>query len=266
IIAAIAFFNQKKPADAAGNAAFDDKIKTTVMDLVKQNPQLIMDAMGEGIAKKREETIKQLSNEVFKQKEDIAKQSMTFGAADSKTAVVCFFDPLCKHCIEFQRSMIGIIKSKSDVCFKLMPVAVLGEDSVTLAKLYISIYDKNKEKALAFIEKITEVGGAMDKDAIEKALKSIGLTSKDLEDSLAAADKKLVANGVLAEKLKIPVVPAIFKVVGSDSTMIQATGKDDLLKIIGVTKTDSITPAPKEDEVAKQENDSEATKTETENK
>jgi len=232
IVAALAYFSPKKPAEATLGSTFDEKVRGIVLDVVKQNPQLLMDAMGEGISKKREETVKQLAGEIYKQKDDIAKQSLKFGKADSKSTVICFFDPLCKHCIAFQRSMINLIKAKKDVSFKMLPVAVLGEDSVTIAKVYIAVYEKSPEKAVDFIEKLTEEGSNMDKAAIEKAVKAAGLSSKDIEAILTDSDKKLAANGALAEKLKIPVVPAIFFIKGSNVTMVQTTGVDDLLKFI----------------------------------
>jgi hypothetical protein len=128
--------------------------------------------------------------------------------------------------------MIKIVKAKKDVSFRLLPVAVLGDDSVTLAKVYLAIYDESSEKAIEFIEKITATESEIDKATIEKALKGIGLDPKKIQEKMPDVDKKLAANGAIAEKLKIPVVPAIFSVNGSDSTMIQVTGVDQLLAVI----------------------------------
>ncbi len=232
VIASLAYMSSKKAEDAAKNAVSEEKIKTTVIEIVKQDPQLLMNAMGEGIAKKREDTVKQLAVDVYKQKDDIIKQSLKFGKADSKSVVICFFDPMCKHCIAFQKSMASLIKSKKDVAFKMLPVGMLGDDSYTLARVYFSVYEKSQEKALKFIEKLTEDGGAMDKDAIEKALKVAGLSYKEIESTLNDSEKKLIANGKLAETLKLPFVPAIFLIKGSNVTMAQSTSVDDLLKFI----------------------------------
>jgi protein-disulfide isomerase len=204
-----------------------------MIDVVKQNPQLLMDAMGEGIAKKRKDVMKQLSADVAGQRAEISSQSMKFGKLDAKKSMICFFDPLCKHCIEFQKSMVKLIKAKKDVRFELLPVAVLGEDSVTLAKVIIAAYKKSAAKAIKLIEKITESENEMDKAAIEKALKTAGFDSKEIEGMLTEVDKKLVANGALAEKLKIPVVPAIFFInENGDISMIQATAIAPLSEII----------------------------------
>ncbi len=232
LVSSAAYFCPKKASESCSSSTFDEKVKGIMVDAIKKNPQLLMDAMGEGIAKKREDTIKQLSTDVAEKSADISKLSMKFGKMDSKTSVICFFDPLCKHCIEFQKSMITLVKAKKDVCFKMMPVAVLGEDSVTLAKVYVAAYDKSPEKALTFIEKITSNDNEMDKAAIEKALTAAGLDNKEIEGMLADSDKKLAENGKIAESLRVPVVPAIFLAKGTDISMIQTTETDALLAAI----------------------------------
>ncbi|MDR2667117.1 MAG: thioredoxin domain-containing protein [Holosporales bacterium] len=234
-----AYLGQKESAVKPVDSTFDEKVKNVVIDVMRQNPQLLMDAMGEGIAKKREDAIKQLSKDVAEQKTEISEQSMKFGESGSKNVMLCFFDPLCKHCIDFQKSMIKIVRAKKDVNFRLIPVAVLGDDSITLAKVYLAVYDKSAEKAIAFIEKITATDGEMDKAAIEKALKDVGLDPKKIQETMPDVDKKLAANGAIAEKLKIPVVPAVFFIRGSESTMIQATGVDQLLAVIDGKKLEN---------------------------
>jgi protein-disulfide isomerase len=231
-VAAASYFYPPKAPEVSASSTFDEKVKGILIDLIKQNPQLLMDAMGEGMAKKREDTIKQLGNDVVAKKEEIYKQCLAFGKADSKNSIVCFFDPLCKHCIEFLRTMIKLLKENKDVSFMTIPVAVLGEDSVLLAKTYIAVYGKSPEKAIVFVEKITKEGSTMDKSAIEKALKESGLDPKEIEKTLDVADKKLSSNGVMAESLKIPVVPAIFVIQGTNVNMVQATGIDDILPFI----------------------------------
>jgi len=232
IVAAASYFCPKKNADSLASSNFDEKVKGIIIDTVKQDPQLLMDAMGEGIAKKREAAIGELTKSVLDKSQDIAKQSMKFGELAAKTNVVCFFDPLCKHCIDFQKSMIKLVKAKKDVCFKMIPAAVLGDDSITLAKVYIAVYEKSPEKALTFIEKITSSEGDINKSDIEKALKTAGLDPKEIEGMMPDSDKKLIANGKLAEAIKIPVVPAIFIVKGKEVNILQATGVDQLLAAI----------------------------------
>lgn len=232
IFASASYFFPKKVTDPLTAATLDEKVKGIIIDTVRQDPQMLMDAMGEGIAKKREAAIGELTHSVLDKSSEINKQSMKFGELASKNAIVCFFDPLCKHCVDFQKSMIKLVKSKKDACFKLIPVAALGDDSITLAKVYLAAYEKGAEKALTFIEKIISTEGDITKAEIEKALKTAGLDPKEIEGMMPDADKKLVSNGKLAETLKLPVVPAIFVVRGKEVNILQATGTEQLLEAI----------------------------------
>lgn len=233
VIASAAYFCPKKGGEpSSASSTFDEKIKGIVLDVIKENPQLVMDAMGEGMAKKRDEAMNKLSDSVADKSADISNASLKFGRLDSKTSIIAFIDPLDTHCVDFLRSMVKISASKKDVCFKLMPVAVLGEDSITLAKVIIAAYEKGAEKALAFIEKVTAEGSEMDKAAIEKALKAAGLNSKEIEGMMEDTDKKLAENGKIAENLRLPLVPAIFMVKGKDIKMLQAVEVEPLVAAI----------------------------------
>ncbi|MDR1475964.1 MAG: thioredoxin domain-containing protein [Holosporales bacterium] len=224
LVAIAAYFCPKKEKAPSLDSGLDERIRSGVLDIIRQNPQLLMDAMGEGIAKKREDAVNQLAAKVLTQKNDIINKALCFGKTDSKQLVICFFDPMCKHCIEFQNSMIKLIKSGTNVKFAVLPVGVLGEDSVLLGKVYYAVYAKSPEKALAFIESVTSNGEATDKDAIEKALKVVGLSFKEIEPLLSEGDKKIASNGVMAEGLEVPVVPAIFiSTAPNKMEMVQTT-------------------------------------------
>jgi protein-disulfide isomerase len=255
LTALAAYFFPRKEGAPGLDATFDERVKRVVLDTVKQNPQLLMDAMGEGIAKKREDAVKQLGNSVLAQKDALVKQGLSLGKNDSKKLLICFFDPLCKHCIEFQKSAAQLVRGSTDVSIVLIPVGVLGEDSVTLAKVYIAVYEKSPEKALSFIEAITAHGEALDKDAIEQALKKVNLTYKEIESLLPEADKKLASNGVVAEKLGIPVVPAIFYIFESKVRMLQTTSAEQIINELNAGADSAATATEQPDGRAPMEGD-----------
>lgn len=223
----------------------DDKIKAVALQAVRENPKVIVDAMGEGINQKRVETIQQISEGIIQNKDEISRMSLKFGPKDAKSKIVCFFDPLCPHCIEFQKSMIKLLEAKKSVEFQMMPVVIVGEDSVLIARLYTLIYKKSPEKALEFIGKITNEK-TVDQKTIEKAVKSIGLDYKELEASSTDADKVLLEVGQLANKLNIPVVPAAFIVKGSKAEPLQSFLIEDLAAVIddGIPSSEPAPEAP----------------------
>lgn len=227
IVAATAYFCPRSSLTSYGTT-FDEKVKGIILETAKQNPQLFMNAMEEGAAKQREDQLKRVEQEISEKIPEISKLAHKYGQLESKTSVVCFFDPLERNCIELLKEMLRMVKEKKDVCFKLLPVAALGEDSVVLAKVYIAVYEKSPEKSVRFIEKITSVEGDMDKKAIEKALKEVDLDPKEIEGMLGESDKKLVANGQLAENIHIPVVPAIFLAKDGKTTMLRLKSANQL--------------------------------------
>lgn len=235
IVAAASYFCPKKSSSGTDSSTFDEKVRGIIVDTVKQNPQLIMNAMGEGIAKQREDELKQIEQAVADKSADVTKQAMKFGKLESKTSVICFIDPLEKACVEIQKQMLNLVKSKKDLCFKILPVAVLGNDSVTLAKVYLAVYEKSAEKAIRFIEHITSGKGEMDKKAIEASLKAAGLDNKEIEGMMDDCDKKLSENGKLAESLKLPLVPAIFTLKDGKATMLRLQSADQLIPAIEAT-------------------------------
>ncbi len=232
LVAAASYFCPKHSTSTVDSSTFDEKIKGIMIETVKQNPQLLMNAMGEGIAKQREDELKQVEKSVAEKSVEISKQASKFGKLESKTSVICFIDPLEKACVELQKNILNLVKAKKDICFKILPVAVLGDDSVTLAKVYLATYEKGAEQALKFIEHITSGKGDMDKAAIDAALKAAGFNSKEIEGMMDDCDKKLAANGKLAESLKIPLIPAIFLTKADKVTMLRLSSADQLPKAI----------------------------------
>ncbi|MDR0552498.1 MAG: thioredoxin domain-containing protein [Holosporales bacterium] len=209
-----------KCGDSASD--LDSKIEAMVGDIISKKPDIIMEAMSKGVAQKREESIKQLGADVAASKDEISKLAMNFGPSSAKASVFAFIDPTCKHCIEFEKEFLKILDSKKDIGFKVVPVAVLGEDSVMIGKVYYALYSKSPEKALKFIKFVANSKNTLDKTAIEKGLKSIGADyDKDVEPNLSAADERLAKNGELAQKIGVPVVPAVFIVEGSKAEMLQ---------------------------------------------
>ena len=232
IVASAAYFCPKKSSSVTENATFDEKVRGIIVDTVKQNPQLVMNAMGEGIAKQREDELKKIEQAVSDKSADITKLAMKFGKLESKASVICFIDPLEKACVEIQKQMLNMVKAKKDLCFKVLPVAVLGNDSVTLAKVYLAVYEKSAEKAIKFIEHVTSSKGDMDKKAIEASLKAAGLDNKEIEGMMDDCDKKLAENGQLADSMKLPLVPAIFTLKDGKATMLRLASAEQLLPAI----------------------------------
>ncbi|MDR1609854.1 MAG: thioredoxin domain-containing protein [Holosporales bacterium] len=251
---AVAVVGYFRPYGKPGAEISDDQIRDAVLNAIKANPQVIVDAMGEGMAIRRDEEFKKLAEKIEGNKAEVDKLCMTFGKKESKNVVTCIIDPLCKHCVEFLKSMVKMSAAGHDVCFKLVPVAVLGADSVTIAKIYISCYEKNPVGALKVIEAVVNCKRELSKDVITQILKDAGFNSAEIESMMNAADAKIARNGEFAERMGIPLVPAIFVSTQNGVKFVQATSIEQITQEIkGGEVAKQLADTPVKEEESKEE-------------
>ncbi len=204
----------------------DGKIRTTIIDIIKNDPQLLIDAMSAGIAKQRADLSKQQAQSVEKYKNDLLNTAYMLGNKEAKQTVLCLFDPICNGCIEFQHVMLKALKNKKDVCFYIIPIAALGERAEEVAKAYYAVCAKDPSKLIDFITEIIK-----DPSNLEFALKEVSVSQKDLEQFKNAINQKLEANLSWLDKLQINSVPAIFiKSSGGKFTSIEESELINVLK------------------------------------
>jgi protein-disulfide isomerase len=230
------FFTCSKSGSGGGadGVGFKEKVASIVLSTIKENPNAIVDAMGDGISKKRDETIQQIAKTVLERRDEVEKLSLVFGDRSAKKSIICFFDPLCPHCIEFQKAVAEMVSAKKSVCFKLLPIVVIGEDSLTLARLYVSAYRANQEKALKVVAAVSEVAGKapINQKSIEESLKTAGMDPKDVKMKDQEVDKQLMSIGDLANNLKIPLVPAIFVTDGVAISALTSPSREALVQAV----------------------------------
>jgi protein-disulfide isomerase len=187
----------------------EEKLKAFFLRAMKENPQAIMAAMSDGINAKKEEEFKKVAENIKNNLKEVNDKSMILGNKDAQKGFICFYDPLCPHCKVFQQSMLQILQGRKDVFFKLLPVAVLGANSIVLAKVIISCYSLAKNKVLAVMQNMLNESGTLDHDSIIRVLQKAGVDHQAIAQNDTEANAKLMDNGSLAEQLGIPIVPAV---------------------------------------------------------
>jgi protein-disulfide isomerase len=128
--------------------------------------------------------------------------------------------------------MVKMSTAGHDVCFKLVPVAVLGADSVTIAKVYIACYEKNPVGALKVIDAVANCKKELGKDVIMQILKETGFNPAEIESLMNAADAKIARNGELAERMGIPLVPAVIISTPNGVKFVQAISVEQITQEI----------------------------------
>lgn len=188
----------------------ESKIRSTIIDVIKNDPQLLIDAMSTGIAKQRTDLSKQQVLNVEKYKSELIDTAYVLGDKDANTTILCLFDPICSSCIDFQHMMLTSLKNRKNICFYIIPVAALGERSEEVAKAYYAVYAKDPTKLIDFISELIK-----DPSALESAMKSVSLSQKDFEKFRDVVNQKMETNLNWLNKLQINSVPAIFIKNGS---------------------------------------------------
>ncbi|MBQ9441240.1 MAG: hypothetical protein IJU54_02460 [Alphaproteobacteria bacterium] len=193
-----------------------EKIQIEVKDAITKNPQLILDAISNGLVNKRDKIMEQSAVNVENNKNEIIKSAIRIGDATAKFVTICFFDPAGTPCMEAQRTIVDIVKQNNKkMCFYLLPVSVLGDKSEKLAKVYYQLqaFDMDKSKKSGkqsnklgdFIQEIVKDGATVD-----KVLDIIKVNKHELNKYEDIAKSNLNKNKELLEKLKISSLPAIF--------------------------------------------------------
>ncbi len=193
----------------------EDKIKTEVKEVIMKNPQLVLDAISNGLVNKRDNLMEQSAINVENSKNDIIKSSIQIGDTNAKFVSICFFDPAGEPCREAQKVIADILKTNKKMRFYLLPVAILGENSEKLAMVYYQLQaldkdkskksDKTSNKLGEFLQEIVKEGATVD-----RVLDIIKVNKHELKKYEDIAKTNVAKNTELLEKLKISSLPAIF--------------------------------------------------------
>lgn len=215
VLSIFALNKANKLCSAKPSYNIEDKIKTEVKEVIMKNPQLVLDAISNGLVNKRDTLMEQSAVNVENNKNEIIKYSIQLGDKNTKLTTICFFDPMGMPCKEAQKLIVDIVKNNKKMRFYLLPVAVLGEKSEQLAMMYYQLREFDKEKSKKsdkssnklgeFLQEIVKEGATVD-----KVLDIIKVNKHELKKYEEVAKTNITKNTELLEKLKISSLPAVF--------------------------------------------------------
>ena len=245
-VAGASFFMPKKTNFAESD---DLELEKAVTRIFQNKPQVLLDVINNAVASKNKEAAAQICNDVFAQKEELKNIAICIGNKDAKKVIIAFSDPLCPHCKTFQQEIARRVELDKDLCVYLLPVAAISNDSVAIAQLYFAVYEKTPLKITTFMRAIAEMKvvnnegitqllksvnlkqsdvesliaemKVVNNEGITQLLKSVNLKQSDVESLLENCREKIARCGMMAEKLGIPVVPAIFAIGKHTAKMLQ---------------------------------------------
>ena len=204
-----------------------------VMAVLSNNPQMIIDALQRGEAKRQEEAraAKKLVADNIEEINNYAA-SPVIGNEKGEITVVEFFDFACGYCHKLAPTLMSIMDKNSDVRVVLKPLFFLSPQSQYAAKALYAAAEQGYAKE--FYKNIMENPGQLSEAKIDELAVKAGV---DLEKMKADMNSDKVAKAMtdtssLAEKIRVTGVPTLVV----EGNMIQTLSESDIQRAIDEAK------------------------------
>jgi len=196
------------PAQAADQA----EVEAAVRKLLTEKPEIVIDAIRAYQAREEAAQEEEQRLQLSAQKGAIMGNpgDPVIGNPDGAVTVVEFFDYRCGYCKRSLQTVLDLVERNPDVRVVFKEFPILGEDSVTAAKVSLAVHLAAPQHYRAFHEKAMRHRGAMSEDALLTLAVDAGA---DRDAVAAAMDNPIIqatitANYELAQALGIRGTPA----------------------------------------------------------
>lgn len=211
------------------------EIQKIFLETVRQKPDLFINSMNEGMKSQQDQARKDLEKDATTKSKEILEAGLPLGNLQANLKLVAFIDPVCPHCQNFIKLAFNVLKSRSDVLFYIVPVAILGERSTLLSKTLIAAYKQGHKEFSNFLQKLSQKSYKLDKVKFASFVKEAKLNPKKFEQDFNSetVHKQLMSNSNLAETIKVPGVPTIFGIqTNGDFVIVPPTEIKEFNKLI----------------------------------
>ncbi|MCB2082153.1 MAG: DsbA family protein [Hyphomicrobiales bacterium] len=125
-----------------------DEVRAIVLDMFRNNPKEIMQAMSEGQQAMMQEEQKQAAERMKERREELENNASdpVVGNAKGDVTIVEFFDYKCGYCKRVAPTISEILASDKNVRFVFKDFPILGPASELLAKASLAVHRVSPEK------------------------------------------------------------------------------------------------------------------------
>lgn len=204
------------PAASPGDAAERARLKEIVREVLKENPELVLDAIQALEAKEREEASAKSAQAVKQYRDRLEKDARDpiAGNAKGDVTVVLFSDYKCPYCKQVSDRVFQAIEGdgKARLVFKELPI--LGRESMIAARAALASMEQNKY--VPYHKALLADRGALDEANVLRIAGTVGLDTAKLKADMAKPDieERLKRVIELARALDIRGTPAF--VIGNE--------------------------------------------------
>jgi protein-disulfide isomerase len=203
-------------APAPGDAAERARLKEIVREVLKENPELVLDAIQALEAREREEATAKSAQALSQQRDRLERDARDPVAGNPKgdVVVVLFSDYKCPYCKQVSERVFQAIESdgRTRLVFKELPI--LGRESMVAARAALAA--KEQGKYIAMHRALLADRGALDETNVLRIAGTVGLDVAKLKTDMARGDidERLKRTIELARVLDIRGTPAF--VIGNE--------------------------------------------------
>ncbi|MHA1558725.1 MAG: DsbA family protein [Alphaproteobacteria bacterium] len=216
-----------------------EEIKEIVLDLIRDNPDLFIRSLNEGVQAQQEILRIKLESDATNMRKDLYKMGIPLGnVIDGNIRLVGFVDPVCPYCHDCMRIMLELIEKRKDVSINIVTVGVLAPQSTDLAKVIVAaskISQKNPKGFSSFLNKFFIQPPEIELKQLLQIAHQSGLDEQSLKKmSLSqSVAEELATNNKTAQDLKVTVFPMFF-VSKQDRpfVIVPPMGVEDLIRFI----------------------------------
>ncbi len=209
---------EKPAAPPASESPERARIKEIVREVLRENPELVLDALQALEARERDEASAKSAKMLTQYRDQLEHDAHdpVGGNAKGDVTLVQFFDYKCPYCKQVSDQMFKAVEGDGKVRLVFKELPILGRESTIAAHAALAALAQGQAKYIAFHRALLAERGPLDEANVLRVATSAGLDAVKIKNDMAKSeiDDSLKRNLALAHALDIRGTPAF--VIGSE--------------------------------------------------
>ena len=211
----------------------DDAIRALILDTIRQNPEIVVEAIRTLHAQEQKEQAK-AAKKALSTYHTVLEQDPSApvgGNPKGDVTIVEFFDYRCGYCKRVFPKVVELLADDANIRWVFKEFPILGPDSRLAARAALAVWNIAPEKYWNFHTTVMASGGAPTKNKLFAIARDSGVDETALENAMkdGAIQESLQRNLKLAQALGIGGTPAF--VIG-DKIIRGAVGIEEFKSLI----------------------------------
>ena len=214
------------------------EIKKLIRQYIKQNPEIVMEALEDIQKKEKSQTAKEQSRQLKLNRHLIEKDTADpiLGNPDGQITITEFFDYQCGYCKRMLNILLDISQGNKNVKIILKEYPILGSISTLAAQAALAA--KKQDKYSEFHTALMLLRGRLSESAVFQIAKEVGINTKKLQLDMMQPEilEHLRRTRELGGELMIRGTPAF---IINDAIFPGALSNQELLNLITESQKNS---------------------------